>query len=76
MNTTIDNNLRVFHVRTTLGRDYFCNITQLNEVIKFDGCKPGYFKIFDFRNGKPKRVSKKDLALMFEGSELKQEFGY
>lgn len=36
----------------------------------------GYFKIFQFWDNKPKRLSKKDLKLMFEGAGLTQEFYY
>ena len=76
MPTTLNNNLRVYQVITSLGRQYFCNIEQLNEVIKQDGCKPGYFKIYHFWNNKPQKLSKKNLASMFEGAQIKQEFIY
>lgn len=76
MKTTINNSLRVYQVVTSLGRQYFCNIEELNQVIKHDGTKPGYFKIFHFWNNKAERLSKKDLKAMFEGSQLKQEFEY
>ena len=76
MKTTINNNLRVYQVVTSLGRQYFCNIEQLNEVIKQDGAKPGYFKIYHFWNNKAQKVSKKDLKSFFEGSQLTQEFNY
>ena len=76
METTINNNLRVYQVVTSLGRQYFCNIEELNKVIKFDGCRSGYFKIYHFWNNKAKRVSKKDMLSFFEGSQLKQEFNY
>ena len=76
MKTTINNNLSVYQVVTSLGRQYFCNIEQLNEVIKQDGAKPGYFKIYYFWNNKAQKVSKKDLKSFFEGSQLTQEFNY
>jgi hypothetical protein len=76
MRTSINNSLRVYQVLTSLGRQYFCNIEELNQVISFDGCKPGYFKIYHFWNNKPQKLSKKDLRAMFEGSQLKQEFEY
>lgn len=76
MITTIDNSLRVYQVVTSLGRQYFCNIEELNKIIKHDGARPGYFKIYHFWNNKPKKLSKKDLKTMFEGSQLKQEFEY
>jgi hypothetical protein len=54
----------------------FCNIEQLNECVKYLGCKEGYFKINHFWNNKAQKLSKKDLKAMFEGSQLKQDFFY
>jgi len=72
----INNDLRVFQVLTNTGKQVFCNITELNEVVSFLNCREGYFKIFHFWNNKAKKVSKKDLLTFFEGSQLKQEFFY
>ena len=74
MKTTINNDLRVYQVLTSAGKQYFCNITDLNEICK--DMNAGYFKIYHFWNNKAQKVSKKDLKLFFEGSELKQEFFY
>ena len=76
MKTTIDNNLRVYQVTTSTGKQAFCNIEQLNEVIKDLQTHAGYFKIFHFWNNKPQKVSKKDLKAFFEGSNLTQDFTY
>jgi hypothetical protein len=76
MKTQIDNNLRVYQVVTSLGQQVFCNITDLNQVIKELGCREGYFKIYHFWNNKAERVTKKNLLAFFEGSQLKQEFFY
>lgn len=75
MTTTINNDLRVYQVITTSGKQFFCNIEQLNYVINSE-CKQGEFKIFHFWNNKPQRLSKKDLKAMFEGSKLTQQFNY
>lgn len=75
MKTTINNDLRVYQVITTSGKQFFCNIEQLNFVINSE-CKEGQFKIFHFWNNKPQRLSKIELFLMFEGSQLNQEFKY
>jgi hypothetical protein len=74
MITTINNDLRVYQVLTSTGKQYFCNITDLNEICK--DMNQGYFKIFHFWNNKAQKVSKKDLKAFFEGSQLKQEFFY
>lgn len=76
MTTTINNNLRVYQVVTSTGNQSFCNIEQLNEVVKHLGCHEGYFKINHFWNNKAQKLSKKDLKAMFEGSQLKQDFFY
>jgi hypothetical protein len=76
MKTTINNNSRVYQVVTSTGKQFFCNIEQLNEVIKQAGTTAGYFKIWHFWNNKAKKVSKKDLTSFFEGAELKQDFFY
>lgn len=76
MKTTINNSLRVYQVVTSTGKQAFCNIEQLNEVVKDLQCITGYFKIFHFWNNKPQKLSKKDLKVMFEGSQLKQDFFY
>jgi hypothetical protein len=76
MKTIINNNLRVYQVTTSTGKQAFCNIEQLNEVVKYLDCIPGYFKIYHFWNNKPERLSKKDLRAMFDGSQLTQEFKY
>ena len=75
MTTTINNDLRVYQLITTSGKQFFCNIEQLNYVINSE-CKQGEFKILHFWNNKPQRLSKKALDTMFEGSQLKREFNY
>ena len=76
MKTTINNKLRVYQVTTSTGKQAFCNIEQLNEVIKDLQPHAGYFKIFHFWNNKAQKVSKKDLKAFFEGANLTQEFTY
>lgn len=76
MKTTINNNLRVYWVVTSMGHQYFCNIEDLNRVVNENNMRAGYFKIYHFWNNKPQRLSKKDLKAMFEGSQLTQEFHY
>jgi hypothetical protein len=74
MKTTINNNLRVYHVVTSTGHQYFCNIEDLNRVVIENNLRSGYFKIYHFWDNKPKLLSSKLLKQMFEGSQLKQEF--
>ena len=76
MKTTINNSLRVYQVTTSTGKQAFCNIEELNEVVKNLDTHSRYFKIFHFWNNKPQRLSKKALDQMFEGSQLKREFQY
>jgi len=74
MTTLINNDLRVYQVLTSTGKQYFCNIQDLNEICK--DLHNGYFKIYHFWNNKAEKVSKKDLKLFFEGSQLTQSFFY
>jgi len=76
MTTTINNNLRVYHVVTSTGKQWFCNIEDLNRIVKDNELRAGYFKVYHFWNNKAERVSKKDLKSFFEGSQLTQDFAY
>jgi hypothetical protein len=76
MKTTINNDLRVYQVITSTGKQVFCNITELNQVVKDLNTHPGYFKINHFWNNRAQRVTKKDLKSFFEGANLKQDFYY
>ena len=74
MKTTINNDLRVYQVLTSTGKQFFCDIEDLNEICK--DLNPGYFKINHFWNNKAQKVSKKDLLSFFEGAQLTQNFYY
>lgn len=76
MTVTINNNLRVYQVITSTQKQAFCNIEDLNEVVRSLETNPGYFKIYHFWNNKAQKVSKKDLKSFFEGAQLNQEFNY
>ena len=76
MKTTINNDIRVFQVLTSNGKQVFCNLHDLNQVIKELGTHAGYFKINHFWNNKPEKVSKKYLKELFEANGLIQEFYY
>ena len=74
MVTTIDNNQRVFQVVDSYGRNYFCNLKQLNEVIRENNLIGGYYTINHFWNNKPKKASKKLLKEMFEAQGIEKLF--
>lgn len=74
MVTTIDNNQRVFQVVDSYGRNYFCNLKQLNEVIRENNLIEGYYTINHFWNNKPKKASKKLLKEMFEAQGIEKQF--
>lgn len=76
MTTVINNNERIYQVISSLGKQWFCNIEDLNTIVKDNQLREGYFKIYDFWNNKPKKVSQKNLKLFFEGANLKQDFYY
>ena len=74
MITTIDNNQRVFQVVDSYGRNYFCNLKQLNGVIRENNLLEGYYTINHFWNNKPKKASKKLLKEMFEAQGIEKQF--
>ena len=76
MFTTIDNNVRVFQVVTSTGKQVFCNLDQLNTVVEMLGTIEGYFTIYHFWNNKSKKVSKKYLRELFEANGLTLDFSY
>lgn len=76
MKTEINNNLRVYQIISSTGKQWFCNIEDLNKIIKENQLREGYFKIYHFWNNKAQKVSKKDLKIFFDGSQLKQDFFY
>jgi hypothetical protein len=76
MITSINNDLPVYQVVTSLGKQVFCNITELNECVELLGTHEGYFKIYHFWNNKAERLTKKALKEQFEGANLTQKFFY
>lgn len=76
MFTTIDNNIRVFQVVTSTGKQVFCNLDQLNSVVEMLGTNEGYFTIYHFWNNKPKKVSKKYLRELSESNSIEFTFTY
>lgn len=76
METVINNNCRVYQVITSNGKQFFCNIEDLNKIVNDNKMNQGYFKIYHFWNNKAQKVTKKDLKAFFEGAQLKQEFFY
>jgi hypothetical protein len=76
MKTEINNNLRVYQIISSTGKQWFCNIEDLNKIIKENQLREGCFKIYHFWNNKAQKVSKKDLKIFFDGSQLKQDFYY
>lgn len=76
MKTVINNNLRVYQVITSTGKQFFCNIEDLNKIVNDNNMNQGYFKIYHFWNNKAQKVTKKDLKAFFDGAQLKQEFFY
>jgi hypothetical protein len=74
MKTTIDNNLRVFQIVTSTGKQVFCNLDELNNVMSNLGTHAGYFKIWHFWDNKPKRVSRKYIDEMYAANNDKRTF--
>lgn len=76
MEILINNNLRIYQVVTSTGKQLFCNITDLNKCIESLNTHEGYFKIYHFWNNKAELLTKKKLKNLFDGSQLEQNFYY
>lgn len=76
MKTVLDNNQRVFQIVTSTGKQAFCNLDDLNQVVKDLETHEGYFKIYHFWNNKQTFVTKRYLKGCFEANNIKQEFYY
>ena len=74
MKTTIDNNLRVFQIVTSTGKQVFCILDELNNVMSNLGTHAGYFRIWHFWDNKPKRVSRKYIDEMYTANNDKRTF--
>ena len=76
MKTTINNNLRVLIVQTSLNDIYFCNIQELNKVVLENNLNAGYFSISSIESGKLKKLHKSSLQILFLGAKIEQQFIY
>jgi hypothetical protein len=76
MKILIDNNDRIFQVKTSTGKQAFGNLEHLNDIINNLGTHAGYFKVYHFWNNKAEKLSSKALKQMFEANQLKQNFIY
>lgn len=72
MTTTIDNNQRVFQIITSTGKQFFCNLCDINKIITQNGLNEGYYKVLHFWDNKPKIASKKLLNEMFAAAGVDQ----
>jgi hypothetical protein len=70
MKTTIDNNSRVFQIVTSTGKQFFCNLQDIQKIIKTENLIEGYYKINHFWNNKPQRATKKLLNDMFKSANI------
>ena len=76
MITKINSKERLFRVHTSNGDNVFCNLNQLNSVVKHLNPNPGYFKIYHFWNNSFKVCSKKYLKELFESVRGEMKFEY
>lgn len=76
MKLLINNDERIFQVKYSYGKSFFCNLHHMNECINELQLSEGYFKIYHFYNNSPKLVSKKYLKEMFESHRIEQNFYY
>lgn len=65
---------RVFLVIDSRGNANFCTLERLNFIC--EDLNEGYFNIYHFWNNKQKKITKKDLNLLFESAAIKKTFFY
>lgn len=70
MKTTINNDLRVFQILTSTGKQFFCNLQDIKKIIITENLTEGYYKINHFWNNKPQRATKKLLNNMFNSANI------
>lgn len=61
MTTKIDNFQRVFLIYTSTGKQFFCNQKDILKGMQELRVTEGYYDIFEFWNGKPKKLTKKQI---------------
>lgn len=76
MVTTINNKERVFQIVSDYNRQTFCNLEDINKVVKHYNLKEGFFTVYEFWNNKPYKVNSNTLALLFKSNSINQEFSY
>ena len=70
METTINNNERVFMLTGDMGKKVFCNLADIPKAVKtFDD--PSEITIYHFWNLAQRMASKKMLNGMFEAAQMK-----
>lgn len=70
MQTTIDNNQRVFQIITSTGKQVFCNLADIKKVLHNIGAVEGYYTIKHIWNNKALKCSKKLLNDMFKAANI------
>lgn len=73
MKTTIDNNQRIFLIRSQgfgTQKDIFCNIKDIPKVLKNNFNKNDEFKIYHYWNRTLKPCSKKYINEMFYANQI------
>lgn len=76
MITTLNNQDKIFQIVTSTGNQVFCNMEDINKVVKEYDLTEGYFTIYSFWNNKPKKVGKGALKEMFKANNIEQQFYY
>lgn len=70
MQTTIDNNQRVFQIITSTDKQVFCNLADIKKVLHNIGAIEGYYTIKHIWNNKALKCSKKLLNDMFKAANI------
>lgn len=76
MKTLINNNQRIFVITNSTGNTFAGNLEHISEIVKEYELKEGYFKIYEYFNGKPKRITGANLKRIFKANQINLDFFY
>ena len=76
MKLEVNQNQKIFVVTDSTGNSFSGNFKHLESIVKEYQLQEGYFKIFEYWNGKPKKVTKASLKRMYKADKKETPFYY
>ena len=70
MKLEVNQNQRIFVVTNSTGNSFAGNIEHILQIVNEYQLNEGYFTVFEYWNGKPKRVTKAGLKRLLKANNL------